>query len=174
MPAGDDDEFTEFVHSIWPRLMHAAYLLTGDRHQAEDAAQTALANTFAVWSRLHRRGEAYAYTRKVLTNHVIDGWRRPIREQATDDVPELPARGDLASDVAQREWLVAALGRLTGRERAIVVLRHFLDLPEAEVAAELNISVGTVKATNSRALNKLRVVVGPRQASLVNGEGTAW
>jgi RNA polymerase sigma-70 factor (sigma-E family) len=166
--AAGDEQFVEFVRTNSTRLLHAAYLLTGDRHQAEDALQTALARTYAAWSRV-RNNDAYAYTRKVLANHVIDAWRRPIKEHATEVVPERPVKGDFAQDVTQREWLLAALDKLTGRERATVVLRHFFDLPEAEVAKELKVSVGTIKATNSRALAKLRITVTP--ASVTSGEG---
>ncbi|MFC0111069.1 SigE family RNA polymerase sigma factor [Kibdelosporangium aridum] len=158
--AAGDEQFVEFVNASSARLLHAAYLLTGDRHQAEDAVQTALAKTYAAWSRV-RHDDAYAYTRKVLANHVIDAWRRPIREHATDEMPDQPVRGDVAQDVTQREFLLAALDTLTARERAIVVLRHFFDLPEAQVAKELKVSVGTIKTTNSRALAKLRISVQP-------------
>lgn len=164
--AAGDEQFVEFVKSSSSRLLHAAYLLTGDRHQAEDAVQTALARTYAAWSRV-RHNDAYAYTRKVLANHVIDAWRRPIKEHATDAVPDRPVRGDFTQDVTQREWLMGALDKLTGRERATVVLRHFFDMPEAEVAKELKVSVGTIKTTNSRALAKLRITVTP--ASVTNG-----
>jgi RNA polymerase sigma-70 factor (sigma-E family) len=154
--ARGDEEFVEFARASSNRLMHAAYLLTGDRHAAEDAAQTALARTYAAWSRV-RRHDAYAYARTVLVNHITDGWRRPLRERPSDEVPERPVAGDLADEVAGRRWLVEALGTLTPRERAVVVLRYFFDLPEATVAGELSVSVGTVKSTCSRALAKLRV-----------------
>ncbi|WP_020674241.1 SigE family RNA polymerase sigma factor [Amycolatopsis nigrescens] len=154
--ARGDEQFVEFVRASSARLLHAAYLLTGNRHQAEDATQTALARTYAAWSRVRNR-DAYAYTRKVLANHVIDGWRRPISEHATDQPPELPVHGDLAGEVTRQRWLSEALDRLSARERTIVVLRHFFDLPEAEVADELKVSLGTVKSTNSRALAKLRI-----------------
>ena len=81
--ARGDEEFAEFVRASSARLTHAAYLLTGDRHQAEDAAQTAFTRTYAAWARV-RHKDAYGYARTVLVNHVIDGWRRPIREYATD------------------------------------------------------------------------------------------
>lgn len=151
-----DSQFVEFVQSNSARLLHAAYLLTGDRHQAEDAVQTALAKTYATWSRV-RDQDAYGYTRRVLTNHVIDRWRRPIKEQSHEQVPDRPVSGDLAQDVVRQEWLMRMLDGLTAKERAIIVLRHYHDLPEAEVAAELKVSVGTVKSTNSRALAKLRI-----------------
>ncbi|RJQ84893.1 SigE family RNA polymerase sigma factor [Amycolatopsis panacis] len=151
-----DDEFAEFVHACSSRLTHAAYLLTGDRHQAEDAAQTAFTRTYAAWARV-RRKDPYAYARRVLANHVIDGWRRPIQEYATEELPEYEPVPDVAHAVAQREWLSTALARLTARERTVIVLRHFFDLSEDQVAMELGVSTGTVKSTNSRALAKLRV-----------------
>ncbi|HKT05095.1 MAG TPA: SigE family RNA polymerase sigma factor [Rugosimonospora sp.] len=158
--ARTDSEFVEFARSSSTRLLHAAYLLTGDRHQAEDAAQTALVRTYAAWARVRRR-DAYAYARAVLVNHVTDGWRRPLREQATGYLPDRPARTDLAEEVTGRRWLVERLAVLTPRERAVIVLRHYFDLPEVEVASELDITVGTVKSTNARALGKLRVSIDP-------------
>lgn len=155
MARGDDD-FVAFARDSSGRLQHAAYLLTGDRHDAEDAAQSALVKTYAAWSRV-RRKDAYAYARTVLVNLVIDQWRRPMREYATEELPDVPATADLAGDVARRGWLIAALDRLSARERAVVVMRHYLDLTEADVARELNLNVGTVKSLNSRALAKLRI-----------------
>ncbi|TVT58894.1 SigE family RNA polymerase sigma factor [Amycolatopsis rhizosphaerae] len=153
---GTEEDFAEFVMASSGRLTHAAFLLTGDRHQAEDAAQTALARTYAAWRRI-RHKDAYGYARKVLVNHLIDLWRRPIKESPTDEVPERRVAGAPESAVVTRQWLQELLDGLTGRERAVIVLRHYFDLPEAEVAAELSVSVGTVKSTNSRALAKLRV-----------------
>ncbi|MFI5583588.1 SigE family RNA polymerase sigma factor [Amycolatopsis sp. NPDC051758] len=167
--ARGDDEFAEFVRASSARLTHAAYLLTGDRHQAEDAAQTAFTRTYAAWSRV-RHKDAYGYARTVLMNHVIDGWRRPIREYATEAMPEQQDRLDVDKAVTQRAWLTAVLKTLTARERAVVVLRHFFDLPEADVARELGVSLGTVKSTNSRALAKLRIEAGTED-TLIGGSG---
>ncbi|MET8311455.1 SigE family RNA polymerase sigma factor [Micromonospora sp. NPDC005173] len=159
--ARGDAEFVEFARAASARLVHAAFLMTGDHHQAEDAAQTALVRTYASWSRV-RDDDAYGYARRILVNHLVDGWRRPIREYPTDEVPE-QRRDDVADEVATRRWLTAVLGALSPRERAIVVLRYYFDLPEAQVARELAISVGTVKSTSSRALEKLRAT-GPQVA----------
>ena len=156
--ARGDAEFVEFVRASTARLQHAAYLLTGDRHQAEDDVQTVLVRVYTAWSRI-RRQDPFAYARKVLANLVIDRWRRPIREDASEDVPEQAMPGDLADDVAVQEWLMRALAMLSPRERTIVVLRHFWDLSEIDVAAELKVSIGTVKSTASRALAKMRVSV---------------
>ncbi|MEV4480721.1 SigE family RNA polymerase sigma factor [Micromonospora coxensis] len=152
--ARGDAEFVEFARAASGRLVHAAYLMTGNHHQAEDAAQTALVRTYASWSRV-RGADAYGYARTVMVNHLVDRWRRPIREYPTDDLPE-QRRGDVAEDVTTRRWLLAILGTLSPRERAIVVLRYYFDLPETQVARELDVSVGTVKSTSSRALEKLR------------------
>jgi len=159
MARGDED-FAEFVQASSPGLLRAAYLLTGDRHVAEDAAQTALVRTYAAWSRV-RRDDAFAYARRVLVNHVTDRWRRRLREYATGALPDQPARTDVAEEVATRQYLIGALASLTARERAVVVMRYFFDLPEATVAGELQITVGTVKSTSARALAKLRISPDP-------------
>ncbi|SEO89426.1 SigE family RNA polymerase sigma factor [Amycolatopsis saalfeldensis] len=158
--ARGDVEFAEFVRVSSARLLRAAYLLTGDRHQAEDDVQTALVKTFASWGRI-RRQDPFAYTRRVLANHVIDRWRRPFREDATEELPERTVVRDFTDGVVTQEWLMRELAELSARERAVVVLRHFCDLSEADVAAELKVSLGTVKSTNSRALAKMRVAAGP-------------
>ncbi|HEV2372377.1 MAG TPA: SigE family RNA polymerase sigma factor [Streptosporangiaceae bacterium] len=152
----DDEEFAEFARAFSPRLLHAAYLLTGNRHAAEDAAQTALVRTYAAWPRV-RREDAFAYARRILVNHVTDRWRRRLREYASEELPDLAAAGDMAEEVTLRQWLLSELASLTPRERAVVVMRYFFDLPEARVADELSVSIGTVKSTGSRALAKLRV-----------------
>ncbi len=160
--ARGDEEFVRFVSASSTRLLRAAYLLTGDRHRAEEATQAALVRTYANWSRV-RRDDAYAYARAVMVNQLIDAWRRPRREYTVAEFPEPPEPGDLADDVAARRWVVQALAALTPRERAIIVLRYYFDLSEVETATELDVSVGTVKSTASRALAKLRVTGADRQ-----------
>src|ERR1700723_2381748 len=109
--ARGDEEFVEFAQASSAGLLHAAYLLTGNRHAAEDAAQAALVRTYAAWSRV-RRDDAFAYAR-----------RRRLREYAVGDLPELAAGADLAEQVVQRQWLIEALGSLTLRERAVIIMR---------------------------------------------------
>ena len=166
--ARSDDEFAEFARAASGRLQHAAYLLTGNRHHAEDAAQSALVKTYAAWSRV-RRKDAYAYARTVLTNLVTDQWRRPMREYATEEMPEQPVARDVADDVTRRRWLIGALKALSPRERAVVVMRHFFDITEVDVARELNLSLGTVKSLNSRALAKLRISIPSPRHSMESG-----
>ena len=76
--ARGDEEFAEFARASYGGLAHAGYLLTGDRHAAEDAAQAALVRTYAAWSRV-RRDDAFAYARRVLVNYLTDRWRRRLR-----------------------------------------------------------------------------------------------
>lgn len=147
-----DAEFDEFVTSAWPRLRWTAYLLTGDHHLAEDLTQTALVKTYAVWHKV-RREDALAYTRRVLVNANIDRLRRRrLREVRVE--ADAPRPADTGAE--DRDQLVRLLASLTERERKVVVLRHYFDLPEADVARELGVSVGTVKSTASKALAKLR------------------
>jgi RNA polymerase sigma-70 factor (sigma-E family) len=148
-------EFTAFVTASSARLLRPAWLLTVNREQAQDLVQLAYVKTFAVWRRV-RRDDAESYARRVLVNSHIDWWRRaPWRERATAQLPER-AVNDNETPIAERTALAAALRELTKRERTVVVLRYYLDISEADVAAELDVSVGTVKSTASKALAKLR------------------
>ena len=149
-------DFEEFARAAWPRLRQAAWLLTGHDQDAEDLASLSLAKTYAAWRRV-RSSDPYAYARRCLVNAQIDRVRRTRgREVVTDRVPERQVDQRLDGS-ADRERLAALLMSLSDRERRIVVLRYYFDRSEAEVAAELDISVGTVKSTASRALAKVRV-----------------
>jgi RNA polymerase sigma-70 factor (sigma-E family) len=151
-----DTEFDEFAVAAWPRLRRSAYLLTGDHHLAEDLAQTALARTYAHWPRV-RRADALAYARRVLVNRNIDRLRRRrgVVEVGDHDLGRVASRPDERSD--ERDEAVRLLRTLTDRERRVVVLRHYFDLSEHDVAVELGIAHGTVKSTLSRALEKMLV-----------------
>lgn len=156
MDADADREFHDFVAGSSRRLAQIATLLISDRHTAEDLVQTALVKAYLNW-RIAREAPL-PYVRRVMLNQRTDWWRRLRgREQVTAELPDAPAFGDLADAHASQDAVVQALRGLTKRERAVVVLRYFEDLPEAEIAAELGIAVGTVKSTLFRALGKLRV-----------------
>jgi len=160
MSAEGDEAFVAFVAGAQRELSKLAWLLTGDRHRAEDLVQDTVARTYAAWHRV-RREDPMAYARRVLVNAKTDTWRRRRREQLVAEVPEVARRfssSDVASEVVRRHEVVAALRTLADRERAVVVLRYYADLSEADTAAALGISLGTVKSTASRALSKLRAV----------------
>ena len=154
--------FDEFLNRRSAELLRFAFVISGDRDAAEDAVQAALVRTYATWSRV-RKDDAFAYARRVLVNYVTDRWRRRLREYATGDIPELRAGTDLADEVVLRQWLIGALASLTIRERAVIIMRYLFDLPEATVARDLGITLGTVKSTSSRALAKLRVSAAPHE-----------
>jgi RNA polymerase sigma-70 factor (sigma-E family) len=168
--ARGDEEFAEFARASYGGLRHAAYLMIGDRHAAEDAAQAALVRTYAAWSRV-RHDDAFRYAHRVLVNYLIDRWRRRLREYPVGNPPEQAAGPDPADEVALRQWLTSALATLTVRERAVIVMRYLLDMPEAMVARDLGVTLGTVKSTSSRALAKLRIRADSEvQTSLVGGD----
>jgi RNA polymerase sigma-70 factor (sigma-E family) len=157
MSGRDDEAFIAFVASSQRRLLQLAWLFTGDSHRAEELVQEALVRTYAVWHRV-RADDPFGYTRRVLVNAKTDSWRRRSREDLVRDTPEPQVAGPDPSDAAaDHASVVAALQTLAPRERAVVVLRYYVDLSEAETAHELRMSVGTVKSTASRALAKLRV-----------------
>lgn len=151
------EDFPDFVRSASGSLLHTAWLLTGDRHRAEDLVQGALVRTYAAWGRV-RAEDATAYARRVLVNAHTDWWRRrPWREEPSGDaLPEAPGP-DPAGRADDRDALIRALAALGRRERAIVVLRYYADLDVETVADLLGVTAGTVKSASSRALAKLRV-----------------
>ena len=159
------EDFRSYVVARSPALLRTAYLLTGSRADAEDLLQTALAKTYLAWDRIREREALDGYVRRVMVNTQTSWWRRRrVDEYPTDELPEQPAGGedDFTSALSLHDALWTALAGLPKRQRAMVVLRYYEDLSEAETAAVLGVSVGTVKSTTSRALTKLRDTSGPR------------
>jgi len=153
----DRSDYPQFVTACWTRLLRTAYLLVQDWAAAEDLTQAALVKAWLAWPRLD--GDPEAYVRKIIVTTHISWWRRPWRrgEVTTDFLPE---RADVPSDidtVDDRDAVWRALGRLPAGQRAVVVLRFFEDMTEAQVASVLGCSVGTVKSQTSRALARLRI-----------------
>ncbi|GGN49552.1 RNA polymerase sigma-70 factor (sigma-E family) [Actinoplanes campanulatus] len=152
-----DDDFHEFVVYRSPALSRVAYLLTGDHHLAEDLLQSALARAFPRWRRI-RDGDPAAYVRRVMYHQHISWWRRRrvVEVQGWEGLD--PAGADSSEASALRLTLAAALRRLTPRQRAVLVLRFYEDLTEAQVARELGLSVGTVKRHGHDGLSRLRTI----------------
>ncbi|MDO8121040.1 SigE family RNA polymerase sigma factor [Isoptericola sp. b490] len=153
------EEFRAFVETAKDPLHRMAYLLCGDSHRADELTQATFERTWRAWSSA-RDGDPLAYARRILANLRIDTWRRNRREVLTgEDGPERSVGSDPAVAVADRDAVVRALLQLPVKQRRVVVLRHLLDLSEAEVATELGIPLGTVKSTASRALDRLRTIL---------------
>jgi RNA polymerase sigma-70 factor (sigma-E family) len=146
-------DFEEFVGARRDALLRTAYLLTGNHHDAEDLVQSALVKVVPKWARIMDHPEAYV--RQVLARESVNRWRaRRWREVSTDVVPE--ARHRPSAESADRIALFEALRSLSPRQRAVIVLRYFDDLTEADTAEALGISVGTVKSHAREALARLR------------------
>jgi RNA polymerase sigma-70 factor (sigma-E family) len=175
--AQEREAFREYVVARSPALLRTAYLITGNRADAEDLLQTALAKTYLAWGRIRERESVDAYVRRVLVNTHTSIWRRGRRATVVPyaDVPER-AGGDDAESADLHDALWRALTTLPAKMRAAVVLRYYEQLSEAEVADVLGCSIGTVKSQTSRALLKLRENAGlrddPRTALPAGGGGT--
>jgi RNA polymerase sigma-70 factor (sigma-E family) len=156
MDAQADSEFREFMHARWPAMVRLAYALTGDQGHAEDVAQTAFARAYASWPRIIRTRDPESYVRRIVINENRNRFRKHrVTERLTDSPPEYGA-ADATGESDERAALIAALQRLGPRQRAVIVLRYWLDLTEVEAADALNVSVGTIKSQAARALASLR------------------
>lgn len=167
-PMADRAGFEEFVLVRSPRLLRVCYLLTRDWSAAEDLLQSSLAKAWFAWDRV--REDPEPYLRAVIANTYTSLWRRRWRgEIPTADLPEpRPDRHRPGSDptdaLNDRDELWRALGRLPRRQRAVVVLRYFEDLTEAQTAQALGVTVGTVKSQTSKALAAMRIDPGLQEA----------
>jgi RNA polymerase sigma-70 factor (sigma-E family) len=152
----EDHGFRDYVATRSHALLRTAYLLTGNRADAEDLVQAALAKTYLAWDRIEDRGALDGYVRRAIVNTHISWWRRRrVEEYPTDEIPD-QAVADHAITSDLQETMRRAIDRLPDRMRTAVVLRYYEDMTEAEVAEILGVSLGTVKSTVSRAVAKLR------------------
>jgi RNA polymerase sigma-70 factor (sigma-E family) len=151
-------DFDRFVAGSTDTLLRTAFLIVGDLGEAEDLVQETLFAVAKRWPRVRRMEHPVAYARRILVNRAVTGAgtrarrRRELAAEAPPDRP-LPTSDNGALD--GRDELMSALAALPPRQRSVLVLRYFLDLPEAEVAAALKCSLGTVKSTASRGLARL-------------------
>ena len=153
----DEDRFAELERFIRARgrdLLRQAVLLAGSREAGEDLLQDALVRLLRHWSKIE--GDPEGYVRRTLYNLATDRWRRRKRrpEVVLAEPPERRDDAGLAVDL--RMQLVEALSLLPAQQRAVLVLRYFADASEAETAAALGCSVGSVKSAASRGLARLR------------------
>jgi RNA polymerase sigma-70 factor (sigma-E family) len=156
-------DFDQFVTAHVDDLLRTAYLIVWDEGEAEDLVQECLLKVARRWPRIRRMEQPRAYARRILVNLALDGARRRARRRrelepaasaylsAADPLPALEGRDEL----------LQALGQLHERQRAVLVLRYFNDLTEAQVAKVLGCSPGTVKSSASRGLARLREALQP-------------
>jgi RNA polymerase sigma-70 factor (sigma-E family) len=157
---GRDEEFVQYVAAYRGGLMRTAKLLTaGDDAGAEDLVQATLTSLYLSWSRVAHADNPAAYGHASLTNAFLKEQRRAHRrrEVVTDQALERVAD---AADVETSSVVLDALKQLAPRQRAVVVLRHFLDYDVAATAQLLGCAPGTVKSQNAKALTRLRDLLG--------------
>lgn len=165
-----EDGFDRFVLDRSTALLRLAVLLVDDRGHAEDLLQTALLRLCVRWRSVQAHPEAYV--RRVLVNLARDRWRHRARRVAEAELSEsvhTTAAMDPADAVVDRAALRQALAVLPRRQREVMVLRFFADLSVAETAAALRMSEGTVKAHTSRAVARLRQVLGEQITENAHG-----
>jgi RNA polymerase sigma-70 factor (sigma-E family) len=162
-----DEDFREFVMARSPALLRTAFLLLGDRGLAEDLVQSALAKAYRHWDRVSAAGDTEAYVRRIMVNERRSWWRRNRGREVLGPVPDRGGRDEFAG-LAERDAIWQAVLRLPPRTRAVLVLRYWEDLSEAETAQILDCSVGTVKSQASRGLRKLQQAIGPDRTSLTS------
>jgi len=167
-----DEALADVVARSGDRLLRVAYQLTHDRVAAQDVVQEAL---LRVYRSVIRRGvapqDSYAYLRRAVVNEYL----RIVRlhssgEVVTDRMPELPVASSPEDQIADRAQLWAALGALSARQRAVLVLRYYEDLPDHQIAALLGCREASVRSLASRGLTVMRQLAVP--ASI--GEADRW
>jgi RNA polymerase sigma-70 factor (sigma-E family) len=156
--AADELTFGEFMAARWGPLYRTAFLLTGDRHEAEDLLQGALARTCVKWDGIRDKRAADSYVRQAMVNQMARQWRRRGREVVTDEVPDRGHGGGV--DVrADHLALWEEIRKLPPRMRATLVLRYVEDLTAEDTARQLGCSVGSVKSQTHHAIKRLRAAL---------------
>jgi RNA polymerase sigma-70 factor (sigma-E family) len=165
-----DEEFATFARAALPELLRFGVAVAGNRMDAEDLVQGALESTGRRWRHVRARGDATGYVKRAMVNAHISRWRRLRRERLTHTTPDsATVTGDLPFEGPMWE----ALAGLPPRQRAVLVLRYYEDLPEVEIAAILGCAPGTVKSQASKALANLRRILADRQSNSCAGGGAA-
>ncbi|MFC4499881.1 MULTISPECIES: SigE family RNA polymerase sigma factor [Streptomyces] len=154
------DEYAEFAAARAGHLYRSACLLTaGDTHLAEDLVQETLGRVYVRWGRVSRADNPAAYAQTVLTRTFLAHQRRrSSRERVVEAFPDVPDGG--GTDTPLRLTLLQALGRLPAKDRAVVVLRYWEDRSVEETAGAMNASSAAVRTRCTRALGRLRELLG--------------
>jgi RNA polymerase sigma-70 factor (sigma-E family) len=167
MRAQDESEFTDLVAAMSHRLLRTAYAVCGDRHLAEDAVQSALASAYRSWRHVREADNSEAYLRKMVVNELLGRRRRKAWAMASPGASaHEPSHASHEVAVVERDRVWNAITDLPPRQRAVVVLRFYEDMSEAEIAEALGIRPGTVKSQAAAAMAHLRRTLGEESESL--------
>ncbi len=169
MRAEDEAEFAELVSAVSPRLVRTAYAICGDHGTAEDAVQAALISAYRSWQRVRAANNQEAYLRKMVVNQLFSWGRRKSWKMTTSmGVGAEPVHTSHETDVVEHELVWDAVAQLPARQRAVIVLRYYEGLTEAEIAETLGIRPGTVKSQSSAAIARLRTLLGEPNQPVAN------
>ena len=152
MRAKDEAEFAELVAAVSHRLQRMAYAVCGDGRLAEDAVQSALVSAYRTWPRVRDAQSSEAYLRKMVVNQLMS-WRRRKSWGTTSTSGQTiePSRTSHEDEVIEHQLVWSAVGDLPPRQRAVIVLRYYEGMSEADIAECLGIRPGTVKSQSSAA-----------------------
>ncbi|MEV5197807.1 SigE family RNA polymerase sigma factor [Streptomyces sp. NPDC053720] len=166
MRSAQEDQYLEFVAERAKALYRSAYVLAaGDTHLAEDLVQETLSRVYVHWKRVARADSPAAYAQTVLVRTSLTlRRRRSTGERPTGNMPDSAAAGP---DAALRLTLLDALGQLPPRDRAVLLLRYWEDRSIEETAGMLKLSSSAVRSRGTRALNKVRALLGDSLSDLV-------
>lgn len=155
--ANNEEDFLAFITVHGHALRGLAHLLAGNEHDAADLYQETLIKMYGSWNRIRESGAVLGYARTVMSRHYISAQRRPwVKRAILATPPERPTTARSTHDVDAFDTMRTALGTLSGQQRAVIVLRFYCDLTEADIAQHLQCSAGTVKTHTARALTRLR------------------
>ncbi|HEX3824629.1 MAG TPA: SigE family RNA polymerase sigma factor [Mycobacteriales bacterium] len=157
--------FDEFVVRALPDLLAFAHRLTADAAEAEDLVQAALVKSMARWSAIERQDDPFVYVRRVIVNTHITWWRRWSARVTVGSVPERVS-AEHTQLAADQDEVRRALLALPQRQRAVLVLRFYEDMSEAQIAVALDCRPGTVKSQASRAMATLRRALDPHRIDI--------
>lgn len=160
--AAGGDDFADWYGALWPRVLRAVTVSVGDPDLAEEATAEAFVKALVRWPKPRQFDSPQAWLHTVAVNEVRSRWRRAKLERRMTD--------RLSADVGQHapppeprdDTVWTAVAALPDRARQVVAMRYVLDLPEAQIAASLGISRGTVASTLSAARKQLSTVLAPR------------
>lgn len=175
MRRGEEDGFTAFVQAHSATLFRTAYLLSGDYQRAEDLLQTTLVRLYQRWNRVEAMDRPVAYARRILVNQSASWWRRRSSRESPTVLSSEPSWAGGLDQAVEHVRVWQAVLRLPPRQRAVMVLRYYEDLSEAEIATTLDMAPGTVKSHAHAATQRLGVLLG-EPAALPAGpaqEGTS-
>ena len=160
MRPDEEERFADFVRAHSATLFRTAYLMTGDYQRAEDVLQESLVRICQRWSRIDQMASPLAYSRKVVVNRAASWWRKKSSRETPMVLHHDPAWGGHLDEVVEHQRVWQAVLALPPRQRAVMVLRYYEDLSEAQIAETLGVATGTVKSHSHAAHRRLHEVLG--------------